>query len=33
MESATGLLYIDLGAVATGTILAAGLFFGAGILV
>jgi len=33
MESATGLLYIDLGAVTTGTILAAGLFFGAGILV
>ena len=33
MESATGLLYIDLGAVATGTILASGLFFGAGILV
>ena len=33
MESSTGLLYICLGAVATGTILAAGLFFGAGILV
>ena len=33
MESATGLLYIDLGAVITGTILASGLFFGAGILV
>jgi hypothetical protein len=33
MESATGLLYIDLGAVATGTILAEGLFLGAGILV
>jgi hypothetical protein len=33
MESATGLLYIDLGAIATGTILSAGLFFGAGILV
>lgn len=33
MESATGLLYINLGAIATGTILAAGLFFGAGILV
>jgi hypothetical protein len=33
MESATGLLYIGLGAVTTGTILAAGLFFGAGILV
>jgi hypothetical protein len=33
MESATGLLYIDLGAVITGTILAAGLLFGAGIFV
>jgi hypothetical protein len=33
MESSTGLLYICLGAVATGTILAAGLFFGAGIFV
>jgi hypothetical protein len=33
MESATGLLYIDLGAVITGTILASGLFFGAGIFV
>jgi len=33
MESATGLLYINVGAVAAGTILAAGLYFGAGILV
>jgi len=33
MESATGLLYIDVGAIAVGTILAAGLFFGAGLLV
>jgi len=33
MESATGLLYIDVGAIAAGTILAAGLAFGAGILV
>ena len=33
MESATGLLYIDLGAIAAGTILAAGLYFGAGLLV
>jgi hypothetical protein len=33
MESATGLLYIDLGTIAAGTILAAGLYFGAGILV
>jgi hypothetical protein len=33
MESATGLLYIDVGAVAAGTVLAAGLYFGAGILV
>jgi hypothetical protein len=33
MESATGLLYIDLGTVAVGTILAAGLYFGAGLLV
>ncbi len=32
MESATGLLYIDVGAVAAGTVLAAGLYFGAGIL-
>jgi len=33
MESATGLLYIDVGSIAAGTILAAGLYFGAGILV
>lgn len=33
MESATGLLYIEVGTVAAGTILAAGLYFGAGILV
>lgn len=33
MESATGLLYIDVGAIASGTILAAGLYFGAGLLV
>jgi hypothetical protein len=33
MESATGLLYINVGAIAAGTILAAGLFFGAGMLV
>ena len=33
MESATGLLYIDVGAIAVGTILAAGLFFGTGLLV
>jgi hypothetical protein len=32
MESATGLLYIDVGAIAVGTILAAGLYFGAGLL-
>ncbi len=32
MESATGLLYIDVGAIAVGTILASGLYFGAGIL-
>ena len=32
MESATGLLYIDVGAVAAGTILAAGLYFGGGLL-
>jgi hypothetical protein len=31
MESATGLLYIGVGTVATGTILAAGLYFGAGL--
>ena len=33
MESATGLLYIDVGTIAAGTILAAGLYFGAGLLV
>jgi hypothetical protein len=33
MESATGLLYIDLGLIASGSILAAGLWFGAGLLV
>jgi hypothetical protein len=33
MESATGLLYIGVGAVAAGTILASGLYFGAGLLV
>jgi hypothetical protein len=33
MESATGLLYINLGLVAAGTIDAAGLYFGAGLLV
>ena len=32
MESATGLLYIDVGSIAAGTILAAGLYFGAGLL-
>ena len=32
MESATGLLYINVGAIASGTILAAGLYFGAGML-
>jgi hypothetical protein len=32
MESATGLLYIDVGAIAVGTILASGLYFGAGLL-
>jgi phosphomannomutase len=31
--ASTGLDVVDLGAVTTGTILAAGLFFGAGILV
>ena len=30
MESATGLLYINVGTIAAGTILAAGLYFGAG---
>jgi hypothetical protein len=29
MESATGLLYINVGTIAAGTILAAGLYFGA----
>ena len=33
MESATGLLYIDVGLIASGTILAAGLYFGGGLLV
>jgi hypothetical protein len=33
MESATGLLYIDVGSIAAGTILSAGLYFGAGMLV
>jgi len=33
MESATGLLYINVGMIAAGTILAAGLYFGAGLLV
>ena len=33
MESATGLLYIDTAAIASGTIVAAGLFYGAGLLV
>jgi hypothetical protein len=33
MESATGLLYIDTAAVMAGTIVAAGLWFGAGLLV
>ncbi len=32
MESATGLLYINVGAITSGTILAAGLYFGAGLL-
>jgi len=32
MESATGLLYINVGTIAAGTILAAGLYFGAGVL-
>lgn len=31
MELATGLLYIDVGMIAAGTILAAGLYFGAGL--
>ncbi|HYN47749.1 MAG TPA: hypothetical protein VER83_02720 [Candidatus Nanopelagicales bacterium] len=33
MESATGLLYINVGLIAAGTIVAAGLYFGAGLLV
>jgi hypothetical protein len=33
MESATGLLYIDAAAIASGTIVAAGLYFSAGLLV
>lgn len=33
MESATGLLYIDLALIASGSILAAGVWFGAGMLV
>ena len=33
MESATGLLYINVGTIAAGTILAAGLYFGAGLVV
>jgi hypothetical protein len=33
MESATGLLYINVGSIAAGTILAAGLYIGAGLLV
>jgi hypothetical protein len=33
MESATGLLYINVGSIAAGSILAAGLYFGAGLLV
>ncbi|HET7169631.1 MAG TPA: hypothetical protein VFI69_10560 [Candidatus Limnocylindrales bacterium] len=33
MESTTGLLYINVGTIAAGTILAAGLYFGAGLLV
>jgi hypothetical protein len=32
MESATGLLYIDFGMIASGSILAAGLWFGTGQL-
>lgn len=32
MESATGLLYINVGTIAAGTILASGLYFGAGLL-
>jgi hypothetical protein len=33
MESATGLLYINVGTIASATIVAAGLYFGAGLLV
>ena len=33
MESATGLLYINVGTITAGTILATGLYFGAGLLV
>ena len=33
MESATGLLYINVGTIAAGTILAAGVYFGSGLLV
>ena len=33
MESATGLLYLNVGTIAAGTILAAGLYFGAGLVV
>jgi hypothetical protein len=33
MESATGLLYIDTAAILAGTIVAAGLYFGSGLLV
>ena len=33
MESATGLLYVNVGTIAAGTILAAGLYFGYGLLV
>jgi hypothetical protein len=33
MESATGLLYINVGTIAAGAIVAAGLYFGAGILI
>jgi hypothetical protein len=33
MESATGLLYINVGTIAAGTILSAGLYFGGGLLV
>jgi hypothetical protein len=33
MESATGLLYIDLAAIASGTIVASGLYYAFGLLV